>query len=286
MGHKVAKTRYPLSAMMTVGVETLERFHLGSEGRMHAAVEEMQPFADLLVSGHAPSRKGDVRLNIAATDGDFREESIQEIVAYIDAVRQFPRLKQVNIHFAPRLWLEEKQIRGREGDYGLLVDAIRRIAGFAEDRGIEIVCENHARYWTGVADDVTGDQVDWESQDSYFGSSPEEWMAIREDVDRPNVFLCLDLSHACTYAHTFASEQRASALMSFLAKPHLIRHVHWSDNYLYDLRGRKDSHALLGHGTLTAEFHRAVRELDATILVENFPTAEELEEELRFIDEL
>ena len=39
-------------------------------------------------------------------------------------------------------------------------------------------------------------------------------------------------------------------MLAFLSRPDLIRHVHWNDNYLYDFRGRKDSHAALDHGTL------------------------------------
>ena len=273
--------------MMSFGLEALQRFQLDAEGQMHATVGEMQPFAELLVSGHAPTQQGDVRLNIGATDSDFREESIREVEGYVETAAGFPRLKQVNIHFAPRRWLEEKQTRGREGDYGLLIDAIRRIAEFASKRGIEVVCENHARYWTDLAEDASGDKVDWDNRDAYFGASPEEWMAICEEVDRPNVFLCLDTSHACTYVHTFPESQRLKALESFLARPDLIRHVHWSDNYLYDPRGRADSHALLGHGTLPPEFHRAIRDVDATILIETFPeTAEEIEGQLQFIDGL
>jgi hypothetical protein len=74
--------------------------------------------------------------------------------------------------------------------------------------------------------------------------------------------------------------------MGFLAKPHLIRHVHWSDNYLYDTRGRNDSHASVGQGSLPIEMHRAIKGLDATLLLEHFYSIEELEEELEYIDRL
>ena len=74
--------------------------------------------------------------------------------------------------------------------------------------------------------------------------------------------------------------------MAFVAKPDLIRHVHWSDNYLYDARGREDSHALIGKGSLPVELHRAIKELDATILIEHFYGIEELEQELEYIEAL
>ncbi|MDP6381496.1 MAG: aldehyde ferredoxin oxidoreductase C-terminal domain-containing protein, partial [Phycisphaerae bacterium] len=48
--------------------------------------------------------------------------------------------------------------------------------------------------------------------------------------------------------------------------------------YLFDARGRTDSHELLGKGSLPVELHRAIKCLDATLLLEHFHTIEELEE--------
>ena len=64
--------------------------------------------------------------------------------------------------------------------------------------------------------------------------------------------------------------QREGKISAFLSRPDLIKHVHWSDNYLYDVRGRKDSHLSVGKGTIPTDFHRLVKELDATILLEHF----------------
>ena len=75
-------------------------------------------------------------------------------------------------------------------------------------------------------------------------------------------------------------------MFSFLQRPDLIRHVHWSDNYPYDVRGRSDSHEILGRGDEPIEFHKTVKELDALILLETNCTVEELEEQLGFIDKL
>ena len=69
-------------------------------------------------------------------------------------------------------------------------------------------------------------------------------------------------------------------------KPHLIRHVHWSDNYLYDTRGRNDSHASVGKGSLPTELHRGIKRLDAVILLEHFYTIDELEQELEYVTAL
>ena len=244
-------------------------------------------FWDLAISGHAPTSKGGLPLNIADTDDEVRRMSVAEFLGYLELVRRLPRLKQVNMHPPPKHWQDETRAAVRHGDYGLMIEGIRQIADVAARWEIEVVLENNIVDWTGIADDTPLEQVDWEDSNADFGVAPEEWIRICEDVGRANVALCLDTSHVCTYAHTIADpERRADTVMAFVARPDLIRHVHWNDNYLYDLRGRSDSHALLGKGTLPIELHKAVKGLDATLLIEHFYTIEDLEEELRYIARL
>ena len=278
--------RPPLSAMMHHPVEEIERLGLKVEGSQTADLDQMRPYESVLLTAHGPYTDTGLRLNPAATDREFREHSIRVIEAYIDMTAAFPNLTQINIHFGHIRRLEEDQTRGREGDYGLQVEAFRRIADFAAARGKEIVLENSGATWSAVPADTPYDRVDWSRQSASFGIDPQEWVRVCEDVDRPNVGLCLDTSHACTHAHRFPEEQRPDVLFSFLERPDLIRHVHWSDNYLYDVRGRTDSHEILGRGTEPVEFHRAVKGLDAIILLETKCTVEELEEQLAFIDTL
>ena len=249
-------------------------------------IEAADAFADVLVSAHAPIMDGEVRLNIAATDEKFRRMSIDRILGYVNTARRYPNVRQVNIHFAPRRWVADTQTGGQEGDYDLLIDGVREIAAFAAGHEIEIVMENNNAYWPGVPDDVPAEDVDWSERNGYFGMAPEEWRQVCEDVGRANVGLCLDSSHTCTYAHTFPEAEREERVMAFLARPDLIRHVHWNDNYLFDERGRTDSHALLGKGSLPIEMHRAIKYLDATLLLEHFYSVGELEEELQFVDSL
>ena len=250
-------------------------------------LDEIEDYSDVLISAHAPATIGELRLNVAATDDAFRRESIDHISAYVDRASRFPNVRQVNIHFAPRRWVDDTQLRGQRGDYGRLIDGVREIAAFAAARDIEIVMENGTAKWFGVDDDVPAEAVDWSDRNVYFGMAPEEWVQVCEDVDRPNVGLCLDSSHVCTYAQTFADHsRRAEVAMAYLARPELIRHVHWSDNYLYDPRGREDSHLSVGKGTLPTELHRGIKRLDATLLLEHFYTEEELDEELAYIDGL
>jgi len=278
--------RPPLSAMMHHPVDDIVRLGLTVEGSHTAGLQEMDPYADVLATAHAPYKHGDMRLNPAAIDEDFREESIKTIEDFIDMTAAFPGLTQVNLHFGCVRRFDPEQTRGREGDYGRQVEAFQRIGDFAAERDKEIVLENSTVFWAGVADDTSDDQIDWSTQGLNLGTDPEEWIRICKDVDRPNVGLCLDTSHACTYAHRFPEDQRPDVLFSFLQQPELIRHVHWSDNYPYDARGRADSHEILGRGAEPVEFHREIKGLDAIILLETICTVDELEEQIDFIDAL
>ena len=278
---------YPLSAPVFSGLETLKSFGLLAESAMRDDIRALDEYAEVLISAHAPATAPDgSRLNIAATDADFREMSIGIITEYIDEARRYPNVKQVNIHFAPRQWIDETQASGQEGDYDLLIDSVRRIAAYAKTQNIEIVMENGNANWKDLDENVELEDVDWTTHNRYFGSAPEHWIEVCEDVDRDNVGLCLDSSHICTYAQTFPKSQREERVLAFLKKPELIRHVHWSDNYLYDKRGRNDLHLCVGKGELPTEMHRRIKRLDATILLEHFYTVEELKEELEYIDSL
>ena len=279
--------RDPLSAPVYAGLETLNSLGLLAESSMLDDIRDLDEFAAVLISAHAPATAPNgSRLNIAATDEDFREMSIGVITSFIDEASRYPNVKQVNIHFAPRQWIDEAQLTGQEGDYDLLIDGVRRIAAHADRQHIEIVMENGNAYWKDVDESVEPEELDWTTRNRYFGSKPEHWIEVCEGVDRDNVGLCLDSSHTCTYAQTFPDSQREERVLAFLKKPELIRHVHWSDNYLHDKRGRNDSHLSVGKGTLPTEMHRRIKRLDATILLEHFYTVEELKEELEYIESL
>ena len=280
-------TKYPLSAPPEAGIEHLRRLGLGTELSTEPDDEEIATFGEIAVSAHAPLYDGDIRLNIAATDSEFRRKSMDMILGYIDRVRPLPALKKINVHPAPKRWLHENQEQGRKGDYDLMIESIRQIAAHCAKTGLELVLENNTFRWEGIDDSVLPHEVDWDKQTVSFGSAPEEWIKICEDADRSNVGLCLDTSHSCTYAQSVSDHsQRLDLIMAFLAKPDLIKHVHWNDNYLYDLRGRNDSHAVLGKGSLPTEFHQAIKGLDATLIIEHFYSIKELEEELEYITQL
>lgn len=284
---KTVGTKYPLSAPPDTGSDSLRRLGLHTELGVDVTDDEIISLGDIAVSGHTPLYDGEIRLNIGAIDADFRRMSIDKMLAYTDKVKKLPIFKQLNMHPAPKQWVDENQIKGCEGDYGLMMDGIREIADYASRWGLDLVLENNTNRWSGISDDLHENKVDWSNRTVMFGSSPEEWIQICEDVERSNVALCLDSSHACTYAHKFPDhKQREAVVMAYLSRPDLLKHVHWNDNYLYDVRGREDSHAVLGKGTLPVELHRTIKGLDATLMIEHFYTIKDLEEEIEYISRL
>ena len=233
---RYTELKHQLGVTSSAGVETLRRLGLNTEASMADDIDEMDDFADVLVSAHAPAVTGDQRLNIAATDSGFREMSLEVITGYIESAARYPNVRQINMHFAPKRWNDDVQTAGREGDYELMIDGIRQVAAFCEQHGQELVLENLNSYWSDDIMEAPREQVDWSGRNRYFGMAPEEWQQIVLDVDRGNVALCLDSSHVVTYAHRFPEEQREERVLAFLSRPELIRHVHWNDNYLYDAR--------------------------------------------------
>ena len=122
--------RPPLSAMMHHPIEDIKRLGLTVEGSHTAGLEEMRPYADVLATAHGPFKLGSMRLNPAATEEDFREESIKIIEDFIDMTTAFPELTQINLHFGCVRRVDPEQTRGREGRVprpGRSVPAHRRL---------------------------------------------------------------------------------------------------------------------------------------------------------------
>ena len=205
---------------------------------------------------------------------------LEDVVMQSERRTMYPELEACQLR-------SPQGIYGQKGDYELQIEAIKQIANFAGDHDIEITLENTNLNWDGIPDQVSGEAVNWSQRNRYFGESPEEWIQMSEDVNMPNVSLCLDSGHAATYAQIFSGhDKRTETMMCFLSRPELIGHVHWNDQFLYDLRGRPDYHGLIGTASLPIEFHRKIKSLDATLLLEHFYSIEELEKELIFIDNL
>ena len=268
------------------GRDVLLRHGFGAEAATtldnanHVGVE------DLVRTAHAPYSGPEGRFSIADVDDGLREEAIGRIEDYIDGAKaRFPNLEKINMHCSPKRWADEA--RPLQGEYDRLIDAIRRIGAKAEQHGLTVVVENNRAYWEDVGEEVSADQVDRAAQNEYFGVEPDEWITVQRDVDRPNVFLCLDTSHACTFVQTVTGEaERKAMMLSYLEAGEALRHVHWNGNDLLTNVGRQDTHMSLHKDDLPDELHARLRNWDATLLLEHWYGEEALEGELAYIDAL
>lgn len=282
-------TQYKISAPVSAGLDNLLRLGLNSETSLRDDVSNFRDFSDVLTSAHAPTSLGNNRLNIASTDRDFLDTSMSLLFDYIDRCAEFPKIRQLNVHYAHKRWISEEQTLGQVGDYEIHISSIRKIGDYAAKKNIQIVLENQNSQWkdNNIASDTHFSDIDWDSENrEAFGVAPEEWIQMCLDANHENVRLCLDSSHVCTFSHRFPESERENQVLKFLSRPDLIDHVHWSDNYLFDSRGRVDSHLLVGKGSLPIELHISIKKLDATLLLEHFYTIEDLEEELDWINAL
>ena len=242
--------------------------------------------ADLITSAHAPFSNRQGRLSIADTNDAIRDDSIREIEDYISQVSEsFPNLKQVNMHASPKRW--RSQMKPLNGSYDRLIAAIRQIGEHAAKHNLTLTVENNRAYWVGVSSDTDVSEVDREGQNEYFGTAPEEWIDIQRDVDQEHVFLCLDTSHACTYAQTFAdNEEREAVMLAYLDAGERLRHFHWNGNDLVTNAGREDRHYALHKDSLSDDLHARIKHMAGTHFLEHWYGETELEEELAFIDAL
>ena len=268
------------------GREVLERYGFGVEAPTSLKDPAIDPVADLVVSAHALYSKDGIRLSIADVDDSRRSASIAEIVAYIEAaVSRFPNLRQINMHASPKRFLYEQFML--LGDYARLIDAIREIATTAAKHGLNIVVENNRAYWDGVPDDTEAETVDRREQNDYFATAPEEWRQVQIDVDRPNVSLCLDTSHACTYAQTVENlAEREAIMMRYLEAGDALKHFHWNGNDLLTNAGRQDKHFSLHEDSLPEILHARIKTWEGTRLLEHWYGEEKLEGELKYIGTL
>ncbi|MEW6356314.1 MAG: sugar phosphate isomerase/epimerase family protein [Planctomycetota bacterium] len=277
---------HPLAAPYKAGAEALARLGLKTEVPTAPDIAGLQEIAPLAVTAHAPFSHEGVRLNIASPQEERRQRSREAIKAYMAQIAAFPNVKTIVCHAAPKIWYnkDDGQLQ-QTGDYILLVEGLRELAETASRHGFALAMENNRAYYHDEFPNCPG-AAGGASDNFYLGTAPEEWRIIARDVDRDNFGLCLDTSHACTFAHLFPEKIRLDVLMRYIEEPDLIRHVHWSDNLLYDDAGRKDAHLCVGEGSIPLTFHRAVKELNATVLLEHYYDVQRLERELDFIARL
>jgi sugar phosphate isomerase/epimerase len=282
---------------ISAGPETLEKFDMQCEHVVDWADPLTDRCAERIASSHAPLlvryNGGARRLNIASPDREYRALSLAILEDYIRGAACAPNITTIVTHSAPRFWPEDAgvpcEVR-QVGRYELLIEGFKRLSRAAEGMGLRLVVENNRVPWNDVAEDEDYDpEIHFGKARQYFATTPEEWARAARDVDEPAFGLCLDTSHATTYAHRLAPSERMGVFDRFLdAGGEDLWHVHWNDNLPDAKRGRGDMHLPLGRGTIPLSVHRRVWRHPSVrlLLLERWLDEETLAEELRFIEQL
>jgi len=242
------------------GAEVARRHGLLCEAPTNWDDPSVAQCMELLYTAHAPF-VWEGRLNIGAIHGDYQAFSLKVISDYIERARDFPSVRTIVLHPSPRLWNETAGVEHpleQVGDYGLFIVALQGLAKQASDLGLDLVLENNRAYWKDIPEEDSYQPAKHDDNvREYFATSPEQWAQVPEDVGAANVGLCLDTSHATTYAHRFPRQQRLAVVERYLELGgERIWHVHWNDNTPDEGSGREDRHLALGRGTLPRAFHR------------------------------
>lgn len=163
-----------------------------------------------VVTMHAPSSLGDISI----PDETERDETVLACQRVLDAAML---MGATIVTFHPSS-IEDEPNQTQDRWYSL-VETLRDLSGYAEDRDIKIAIENFPQ--------------------PLFGSDPVELYKRLVELDLPNVGMCLDIGHA------FVGGFLPSSLSGFGDK---IFSVHASDN-----RGNVDEHMAPGHGSVPWE---------------------------------
>lgn len=239
-----------------LGVEA----HIGRYDKL-PAWEQYVPF----VGGvHLPY----AHLNLAALDDVLRLRSVERVKEAIDVGCNY-RVKEMVMHTMGIEALDGVLL----GNYERMIDGIRELADYAAKKGVTLCVENQAQH---VPHRVI------------YGVTAEEWYKIQEDVNRENVMLTLDTSHAaCAAALLAGAETRFTYMNEFLKHSERIKRVHWSDSRLTKAEAYyHDMHLVPGAGDLPVEFHQRINNLDIVKTLEQSCSEEEVLQGLAFISSL
>ena len=247
--------------------EFLSAHGLGVE--VHITRDDIRPewpsYVPFVGGVHLPYDK----LNLAALDDGIRLQSIETIRTAIDTGCAYG-INRMVMHACGT----ESSHGEPAGTYERMIDSIRTLAEHAATRNVTLCIENAALH---------------QPHRRVFGIFAQEWFQIRDDVNKSNVLLTLDTSHAATSAamlHSHA-EDRFAYLYEYLKKPELIARVHWSDSRLqYAEAYYNDLHLVPGEGDLPLDFHRKIKALDAVKTLEQRCEPERIAAGITFIETL
>ncbi len=283
----------PLSA----GEKIMERYGLYCEVKFDWNDPDPIESAERIRSARAPyeivHKEQRYRLNIAAKNEKFRQYSLNILEKFIEGVRSAPNCLFIVLAPPPRFWNEDAGKMSQIQEVGtdeLLIDSLQRLCKKAALSDTRILMENACVNWEDIPTDenYSRDRHHGNIREC-FAASPNEWTGLVEAVNKPNFGLCLDTSHAVTYSHRFPEVTREGILGLFLdLGGHAIHFVHWSDNYIDRIEGRRDCHLLLGKGSIPRKIHTRVWEHSSArmYLFDHWRHEGELADEARFVERL
>ena len=205
-------------------------------------------------------------INLADIDPDKRRSGVEHIKKCVETGSRYPVDRMV-MHPCGIL-----SLRGETcGTYAPLIDCLREIADFMAQRSLMLCLENQL-YQPPEKMVVVG-------------CHSEEWFQLYHDIDRPNVKLNFDSSHAASCAaEAEDDEKRLKALWHYLEHPDYIGRFHWSDSRISGGESLyEDMHLVPGCGDLPREFHQAILYHPARKLLEQRCSSEAVCEGLKFI---
>jgi sugar phosphate isomerase/epimerase len=273
---------YPYLTVAAIEPAVLAELGLGVEGSISAAGEVSlpEPAAPYLYSFHLPYSRDGSRFNVGGAGEAGPREVLDCLKRAIDLATSRGAARGIIHPMGIARW--EGCV---EATWERTVAGLVEVVDYARGAGLQLCLENNVYYWDGIPDETRPEDAPPEGRLSHiYGSTPAEWLGLWEAIGRDELRLCLDTSHAATYAARSSDPAQAARLLDeFLARPDLIAHVHWSDSWLCDPRGRRDAHLHVGTGTLPAAFHARVKALQATKHLEHKTTPEQLRAELAHI---
>ena len=244
--------------------EFLSKYNLGVETHITRddVKEEYEKYLPFVHGVHLPYNGG----NFAAIDENLRQKGLEFVKRAADEAVKYP-VDRVVMHPCGLM-----SINGEEtGCYGKLIDSLREIADYLAQKGLIVCLENQLYKQPDIR--------------VVFACHSEEWFQLYREIDRPNVKLCFDSSHAAScVAEEETDEKRRTALWKFLEHPDYIGRFHWSDSRISGGESLfQDMHLVPGQGDLPREFHLAIRNHPAQKLLEQRCTSPEVVAGLEFI---
>ncbi len=247
--------------------EFLAKHGLGVETHItrYDVLEGYEKYIPFVHGVHLPYKD----VNFASPDEEIRQKGLAFVKSAADKAVLYP-VDRVVMHPCGIMSVAGETT----GVYGKLIDSLREIADYLAQKGLMLCLEN--QLYCPPEQKVVA------------ACKSEDWFQLYHDVNRPNVKLTLDSSHAASCAaEEDTDEKRIAAMWKYLEHPDYIGRFHWSDSRITGGESLfRDMHLVPGKGDLPREFHQAILRHPARKLLEQKCTAEAVAEGLEFISTL